>query len=111
MNLEESDLFIERQKKNNAKKRMIMATIVFLAIIVILLIIMIIIISYQDSLKLKMYIDGRIVTITPTLFIQEGEATYINIKEFSEMVRYDYQKGEYKKYTEDIASCYLVRRP
>ena len=107
MNLEESDKFLERQRKKEQKKKVVLISIVLCAILAALLVVMIIYIQYQDSLKLKMYIDGNQVQIANNMFKQENEVTYVNIKEFSELLGYTYTKGEYKKYNEDENSCYI----
>lgn len=107
MNLEESDSFVERERKNNNKKRAILSSIILLAVIAALLFILILIISYQDSLKLKLYIDGKQKSITTTLLEEVDGVTYANIKEFANLVGYTYTKGEYMKYNENQDSCYL----
>lgn len=107
MNLEESNDFIDRQRKNSNRKRVIVISMVFCAVIAALLAIMILIIKYQDSLKLKMYVDGKQVKLTSTMFTEVDGITYINIREFADLTGYNYQKGEYRKYTEDIESCYI----
>lgn len=107
MNLEESDKFLEKQRKTEQKKKVVMLSIVLCAILVALLIIMIIYLQYQDSLKLKMYIDGTQVNISSDLLYQENNTTYINVKTISEMFGYTYTKGEYKKYNENEESCYI----
>lgn len=107
MNLEESDKFVEQQRKTEQKKKIVLVSIVLCAILVALLIILIIYIQYQDSLKLKMYVDGNQVKITANMLKQDGDTSYVNIKAFSEMLGYTYTKGEYKKYNENIDSCYI----
>lgn len=107
MNLEESDKFVERQRKTEQKKKIVLISIVLCAILTALLIVMIIYIQYQDSLKLKMYIDGNEIVITENLFRQENDVTYVRVKSFSDLLGYTYTKGEYKKYNEDENSCYI----
>ena len=107
MNLEESDKFVEQQRKTEQKKKIVLVSIVLCAILVALLVILIIYIQYQDSLKLKMYVDGQQVKITSNMLKQDGDTSYVNIKTFSEMLGYTYTKGEYKKYNENIDSCYI----
>ena len=79
MNLEESDKFVEQQRKTEQKKKIVLASIVLCAILVALLIILIIYIQYQDSLKLKMYVDGNQVKITANMLKQDGDTSYVNI--------------------------------
>ena len=73
MNLEESDKFVEQQIQTEKKKKVVLFSIVLCAILIALLLIMIIYIQYQDSLKLKMYVDGKQVPIGSDLFKQEGD--------------------------------------
>jgi len=107
MNLEESDKFVERQRKTEQKKKVVLISIVLCAILVALLVIMIIYLQYQDSLKLKVYVDGTQVKITSNMFKTEDNTNYVNVKVFSELLGYTYTKGEYKKYNEDEKSCYI----
>lgn len=107
MNLEESDKFVERQRQNEQKKKIVLVSIVLCAILVALLIILIIFIQYQDSLELKLYVDGEQKPISKTLFVSQNNVNYVNIKQFSEMLGYTYTKGEYQKYNENEDSCYI----
>lgn len=107
MNLEESNKFVENQRQTEQKKKVVLISIVLCAILIALLLIMIIYIQYQDSLKLKMYVDGTQVPIGNDLFKQDGGTNYVNIKAISETLGYTYTKGEYKKYNEDAKSCYV----
>lgn len=108
MNLEESNSFIEENEKNNKRKRSVLISIVICTILVILLLISIFTIQYQESLKLKMYIDGKEIGITSTMYRQVDEITYININEICDLLGYDSIKGEYNKYNEDEKSCYIT---
>lgn len=107
MNLEESDKFVEKQRQTEQKKKIVLASIVLCAILVVLLVIMIIYIQYQDSLQLKVFVDGTQVSIKDNLLYEENDVTYINVKSLAEIMGYTYTKGEYKKYNEDINSCYI----
>lgn len=107
MNLEESDKFAERQRQTEKKKKVVLLSIVLCAILVALLIILIIFIQYQDSLELKMFVDGEQKPISNNLFVSQDNVNYVNIKQFSEMLGYTYTKGEYQKYNENEESCYI----
>ena len=107
MNLEESDKFVEAQKQREKNRKLVLASIIFCGILVILLVILIMYIKYQDSLQLKLFIDGNQKTISSTLFTQQDGINYVNVKEFSEMLGYTYTKGEYQKYNENEDSCYI----
>lgn len=107
MNLEESDKFVEEQRQTEQKKKIVLASIILCAILVALLLIMIIYIQYQDSLKLKMYIDGTQVEFGSNMFYSENNVTYFNLKSMADLMGYTYTKGEYKKYNENIDSCYI----
>ena len=107
MNLEESDRFAENQKKREGKRKIVLVSIVLCAILVALLVFLIMLIKYEDSLQLKLFVDGNQKRISSTLFINENDIDYVNIKEFSEMLGYTYTKGEYQKYNENEDSCYI----
>lgn len=108
MNFEESNSFVEEMEKNNKNKKTVLVVLVICAVLIVLLLGLISYLKYQDSLKLKMFIDDTQVPITSTLLLQDNETNYINIKELSNMLNYSYKKGEYKSYTEDENSCTLT---
>ncbi|MBR3696885.1 MAG: WG repeat-containing protein [Clostridia bacterium] len=107
MNLEESNEFQKNQNKNEVNKKILLISIFFCAILIFILILAIFYIRYKDSLELKFYIDGVQKNISKTLFINQNDVDYVNIKEFSEMLGYTYTKGEYQKYNENEDSCYI----
>lgn len=107
MNLEESDKFVEKQRQTEQKKKVVLASIVVCVILMVLLFIMIWYLQYQDSLKLKMFIDKTQVPISKNVLYQENNTTYINVKYMADIMGYTYTKGEYQKYNEDVNSCYI----
>lgn len=107
MNLEESNSFVERMEKNNKNKKSVLTILLICTLLIIVLLGLIWYLRYKDSQVLKMYIDEKNVSISNTLLVQNGNQTYISIKELANILGYSYQKGEYKKYTEDSNSCYL----
>ena len=107
MNLEESNSFVEQMEKNKKHKKTVLTTIIICAVLVVVLLALIGYMKYQDSLKLKVFVDGKTVSFSNHFFEKQGETDYINIKELAGLLGYSYQKGEYKKYTEDANSCYL----
>ena len=107
MNLEQSDKFAEIEQKRDNKRKIVLISIVLCAILVALLTVLIIYIKYLDSLELKLFIDGSQKKISNTLLVEKDNISYINIKEFSEMIGYTYTKGDYQKYNENEESCYI----
>lgn len=107
MNLEESNSYVEQMEKNNKNKKTVLTVLIICAIIMVILIALMSYIKFQDSLKLKMYVDDKQVTISSTLLLEENGQNYMNIGELASMLGYSYHKGEYKNYTEDANSCYL----
>ena len=107
MNLEESNRFLEEQEQREKKKKIVLVSIVLCGILAALLLVMIIYIQYEDSLQLKMYVDGTQVDIANNLLYQKDDITYVNVKTFAEKLGYTYTKGEYQKYNENINSCYI----
>lgn len=107
MNLEESDVFAEKQKQTDRKKRVVLVSIGLCAILIVLLVILIVYIRYLDTLELKMFIDGEQKEISGNLFIEDQNVKYVNLRQMTSMLGYNYTKGEYKKYNEDEKSCYI----
>lgn len=107
MNLEESDKFAQQQVQNEQRKKFVMVGIVLCAILAALLVILIIYIQYQDSLKLKVFLDGTQISFSGNMFKDVDGTKYVNVKEMSDLLNYTYTKGEYKKYNENDDSCYI----
>ncbi len=107
MNFEESNRFVEQMEKNNKNKKTVLTILIICAIVVVILVGIIGYIKYQDSLKLKMFVDNKQVPISSTLLLEDNGVNYMNIRELANALGYSYQKGEYKNYTEDENSCYL----
>lgn len=97
MNLEESDKFAEKQAKNEQRKKFVLMSIIACGVLIALLIVMIIYIQYQDTLQLKVYIDGTQISFSDKMFKEDSGTNYINIKELSDLLGYTYTKGEYKR--------------
>ncbi len=107
MNLEESNSFMQEEAKRAGKKKIVIAFMALCAILIVLIFILIGVIQFQDSQKLKMFINGTEVNISSTLYKTVEDTNYVNIKEISKMLGYSYTQGEYNKYNEDESSCYL----
>lgn len=108
MNLEESNLFVEEEQKNSKRKKSVLISIGVCAILVALLLVLIVWIKSEDAKTLKMFVNNTQVGITNTFFTESDGETYVNVKEFAEMLGYTYTKGEYGKYNEDDKCCYLT---
>lgn len=107
MNLEESDSFARENEMNEKKKKTVLASIILCVILVVLLFALIGLIKYQDSLKLKVFLNGVQYEFSSKFFQEIDGKTYVNVKEASKLFKYSYTKGEYKKYNEDPNSCYV----
>ena len=105
MNFEESNSFVEEMERTNKKKKNVLAVIIACAILVVILFGLISYLKYQDSLKLKMFIDGNQINISSTLLLESDGKKYMSIKELANMLGYSYKNGEYKSYNEDPNSC------
>lgn len=107
MNLEESDIFKKEIERNSRHKKTVIISICVCVILMIFLIGLIIFIRYQDSITLKLFVDGKQVSIPNKLYKQIDGKTYVNLKQISSLLGYNYTKGVYGKYNEDEDSCYM----
>ena len=79
--------------------------------IVILVFVLIALLMYMSSIKksgFKFYVDSEEKSLTASMFKMEDEELYINISEIAKVLGYEVNNGEYKKYNEDVNSCYVM---
>lgn len=107
MNLEESNEFIKEQDSKKRKKNIILGLIIMCIILIVVLIAMISFLKIEDANTSKLYVNGDKIKFSKTLFLTQDDITYISAKEISQLVGYNYESGEYKKYNEDENYCYL----
>ena len=107
MNLEESDKFAKEIESRNRKKRMVLISIILCAVLIAFLFVLILFIKYQDSLILKVYVDGTRAEISSTLFTEVDGNTYVNAREIAKILDCTYTKGDYGKYNENENSGYI----
>lgn len=104
---------LETNVLNQSSKEKGMKIIKIISIILVLLLILAIAIGimiYMAKQKeFKVIIDGDNKTskFSSDAFIVDGEDVYVSIKDMSTYLKYTYNKGEYKKYSEDENSCYI----
>ena len=107
MNLQESDSFKEQIEKNTRQRKTVMLSIVVCAMIAALLFVMIMILKYQDSITLKMFLDGKQISIPKGLYRDIDGKVYFDVKKLGDLLGYVYTKGVYGEYNEEVDSCYL----
>lgn len=107
MNLEESDKFVKENEARNRKKRMVLISIILCAVLIAFLFVLILFIKYQDSLILKVFVDGTRVEFSSSLFTEIDGNTYVNAREIARIMNCTYTKGDYGKYNENENSGYI----
>ncbi len=114
MNLNESDEYKVKIEKNLRHRRGVAYSIGLCAVLVGLLIVLIYVIQYQDSVTMKYFVNDRQVAslegVIKDLSQKSGEHDYyFDIQSIEQLVYGDqhYKQGEYKKYNENIDSCYI----
>lgn len=108
MNFEQSNSFMEEELKKSRKKKVVMVSMGICVVLILLMLILIWLIQFQDAQALKMFVNGTEVAIPSTLYKQEEDTIYVNVRQIGEMLGYHYTQGEYNKYNEDETSCYLT---
>lgn len=98
MDLFEDDLLEEKKKV----KKIGTGIIVAIVILIILIIGVVVAISYYQSLKLGIYIDGATYAMSQSsVYVEESGKTYISIKDISSSLGYTYYNGTYGAASED----------
>ena len=107
MNLEESNEFIAFEQKKNKKKKIILFLILLLIISVILLIVFWVFLVGKQSKEAKLYFNGKKVQWPSGMFFTQNETTYVSVKDMVGFINGQYNKGEYKTYTQDKNYGYI----
>lgn len=104
MNLLEEEVKSQSQNQNNNIIKMAIAAIVVLVIIAIA------VFSYSKYLQSKQFkfvLNSESKRITAGLFDFSEDELLISVSDFAGLVNYEFSKGQYKKYDEDINKCYV----
>lgn len=101
---------IDNEEKKSKEQSTKLLKIIIIAIVVLALI-LVAVLSYSmylQSKEFKFLVNDRNVSNIPSnLFIFEDEDVYISIKDMADLLGYEYNNGEYKKYNEDTNQCYV----
>lgn len=101
---------IDNEEKKSKEQSTKLLKIIIIAIVVLVLI-LVAVLSYSmylQSKEFKFLVNDRNVSNIPSnLFIFEDEDVYISIKDMADLLGYEYNNGEYKKYNEDTNQCYV----
>lgn len=111
MNLEESNKVYEKNKQKSAKKQTILAGIVLCVIIIMICIIGIFYLNNKEANRFKNILDGKEIEISQNFIVNdENGIQYVNIKQLSGLVGYNYNQGDYIEVNEDKNSCYIENK-
>lgn len=85
----------------------LLIAIAFCVVVIIILTSVLLIKTQKETFIIS--VDGKDITTTTkkSLLTQIDGITYINIKEFSNLVAYEYHEGEYKAFTIEKDKCYV----
>lgn len=99
---------IEEEKEKDKKKIKILA--IALVMLFIMSMAIIFYIAYLNKKMLKIYVDGKKVSVaSETVIINDDNTVYVSIKDIANKIYYSAQNGEYKeKYVEDTTKCHLT---
>lgn len=101
MNLEESNEFIAFERKKSKKKKIILFLIISLIVTAVLLVVFLIFLANKQSQEAKLYFNGKKVQLPVGMFFVKDEITYVSAKDMEVFVNGQYNKGEYKTFTQD----------
>ena len=96
----------DKKNKKNKTTTILLISIILLTIAIVGIIIFII--TIQD-MALKVYIDGRTVTLKDGIIIidKSTNKVYVSIKEIAPYLQYEAHNGEYKVFSEDTNKCWV----
>ena len=107
MNLEESNEFIAFERKKSKKKKIILFLIISLIATAVLLIVFLVFLANKQSQEAKLYFNGKKVQLPAGMFFVKDEITYVSAKDMEAFVNGQYNKGEYKTFTQDPNYGYI----
>ena len=105
MNLIENGGNNKREQQKN--KRIAMAILIVIVFLVILCIVLLVAISYFQSLKLKVVIDGASTSVPESTFVIQDDDVYVSINDLASYVGYQYNQGSYKEMNQSQNECYV----
>lgn len=105
MNLIENGVNNKREQQKN--KRIAMAILIVIVLLVILCVGLLVAISYFQSLKLKVSIDGVSVSLPQNTIIVQDDDVYVSINDLASYVGYQYNQGSYKEMNQSQNECYV----
>lgn len=100
---------IDNEEKKSKEQSTKLLKIIIMAIVVLVLI-LVAVLSYSMYLQSKQFrfsINDKNTSVPSNLFIFEDGNVYISIKDMADLLGYEYNNGEYKKYNEDTNQCYV----
>lgn len=100
---------IDNEEKKNKEQSTKLLKIIIIAIVVLILI-LVAVLSYSmylQSKEFKFLINDRNTNMPNDLFVFEAGEVYVSIKDMANLLGYEYNNGEYRKYNEDTNQCYV----
>lgn len=100
------------EKKDKNKNKATKILIIFIILLVILIIGVVICLFIVKDMMLKVYIDGKPVTLkSDDIIIEEGtNKVYVSIKDIATSLGYEPHNGEYKIFSEDTNKCWVYTK-
>ena len=101
---------IDNEEKKSKEQSTKVLKIIIIAIVALVLI-LVAVLSYSmylQSKQFKFLINDRNTSVTSNLFIFEDGEVYVSIKDMANLLGYEYNNGEYKKYDEDSNKCHVM---
>lgn len=95
------------KKEMDTAPKVLLMLIIFVALLIIAIIIILLKVKMEAVI---LSVNNKVVNDydTTKLVTDIDSVTYINIEEFSKLVRYEYHKGEYKSFSNEEDKCYVI---
>ena len=100
---------IDNEEKKSKEQSTKLLKIIIIAIVVLVLILAAVLSysMYLQSKQFKFLINGSNTSVPNDLFVFEDEEVYVSIKDMANLLDYEYNNGEYKKFNEDTNQCFI----
>ena len=96
-----------KKKPNKAKKKILGLLIFFIILLIITIVCMYLFKDLKIKKSLSLVVNNANIQIENNMIAEANEKTYISLPKISKIIGYNYTRGGYLEYSEDVNKCYL----
>lgn len=97
------------EEKNTKKSKTTTIILICIVLLILAIIGIVIFMIVVQDMVLKIYIDGKLVTLRENVIIVDNSSNkvYVSIKDIAPYLNYEAHNGEYKVFSEDTNKCWV----